>query len=846
MRVPAHRGRRTHTHTPYTSPPLRQDTTPTASGTPTTGTSADSADDSSTDVSTSSGTPSDDGTTATTAGADAGQTTGGGALRRGRRRGRHGSLGLSSAAAATTRLRAQLAAERRDRQETAARLTATEAQLSQATRRLAEANTALGAGARAQAEAAAAAEAREEHMRGLAEQTRVRLERLEEEGDRFRQGVSEGVRRRLFVGAEAAAVLRGRRPETLDLVEHVQLEVFERMQAEYKGRDAASLDAAAALRDLRYARGECDRAKASLAEAARELELLKADGEGAARRSSERVAALQAEVDALAAERDADRATTRAAHQARADAEAARRRVAELEADALQGGREAAAAEAALRKARDAAEAEAGRAATQATELKFLQREREGLAERARASEEERALAQERVRTLQETVQANLDRYSTELLAVREKHDEKMEVEVAKLSTTSEKELSRIRDHTRALCDRELAQLRTEKELAAAEASRATRRCEEVERTGREAETELRLQVERMQAELSGCRGDLRGRTAELQTLREAREQAEATIEELTMNGARQTQKLDVLRAEFYELRLQNGRREEELKARVTTLREQLKIYEDLELGCDAAVEGAAASGGGGGERATAELLALVPSSAGRRMHQSLHLAKRALALEAQAQELRAEAKEAGLARDRAAAELARVKGVLGAQGSAQPYQYFVDELERRDVQILALRRGGEGASVELGESEAEVGRLREALEGARGQMEMLKGQRDELSRYLQEHLEADKRVGGGGGGGDGARRRHHRGGGGGGGGGVREQKGGGRGHSAVRTTARGRQAAAAAAAGPTIVLARAAEEEMGGGGGGFVVGGRGAEVEHGTSVLPQPFVISA
>ena len=703
----------------------------------------------------------------------------------------------------------RIAADERAKEELRSRLSVTEEQLQHTTHRctaLVEEMTLL----RREKDAVENTyRVRDEQMREVAAQTATRLEKLEAEASTYRVSIKDSIHQHLFVGPENAAVLRSKRTETLDIIEYIQLRVFERMAEEYKSRDSSGIEVSGLLRDLEYARSEADRVKMMLEDSNAAHELLKNEAAKCTQRSAEKIQKLEIDYDELAHQMEDDKTTTRAAYKLKEDLEERTHQCARLEADRLSLAKQVETLEKDILQARRDNETDAHKVQHHATEVRYLAKENESLAARVVTLEEEKRSAQEKARSLQDVLQANLDKYGTDLMAVREKHDERLQDELSKLENTSTTEIRRIQEHTKAVADREYAQIKTEKELSVKEAQRLARRIEEVESESKRVLVEAKLAEERMRGDLSACRTDLKVKTLECTQLREVRQQNESSIEGLELDCTRLQKMLDTLKHEFFELQLQHSRQHEEMRARVTTLKEQLKIYEELETECDDAIEntGRLLTDGHSGEVAV-QIMSHVPSSQGRRIQQSLLLAKRAMSLENQVATLTEELQQKTVSSNRVNAELNRVKGVMGTQG--QPYQYFVDTLAEKDKSVEDLRKQHDLLSREVSGIKSERDRACELLTTMQSNMEVLKNQRDELSGYLQDHLEANKMAGGGPGGEDRAAyltsKRHTR----------------------KRATL---PAVEPPAPQRTTVIFGAPPE---------------AAHEDGTSVLPQPFVISA
>eukprot|EP01063_Lacrimia_lanifica_P005721 TRINITY_DN13459_c0_g1_i1.p1 TRINITY_DN13459_c0_g1~~TRINITY_DN13459_c0_g1_i1.p1 ORF type:complete len:864 (+),score=408.68 TRINITY_DN13459_c0_g1_i1:67-2592(+) len=639
-------------------------------------------------------------------------------------------------------LRAQLLEAQRERLELMQRVEVTEEQLKQAVARCTGVNNELAQLRRERKAVEEAYRIREDQMRQLSDQTTARLAQLEAEAKNFRNGIKDAVHHRLLIGGEAAAALRAKRPDTLDLVEFIQLTVADKLAQVFKQKDEEQQDNATLLRELQNARSECDRVKQLCEDAESELGALKNDAPRRAARYEERIAQLTADVDHLHAQLEKDRDVSRAAHRLADDLQDRTKLVAGLEAERLTLATRLEAAEKELSGVQASLNADQQQHRQAATEVMFLTKENEALVVRTKNLEDERHTLTTQVRTLQTQLQENLDKYSKELVAAEERMAGRLREELDKFNASSKEEIARIREHTKALADREYGQMRTEKDLAVQEATRAAQRVREVEGEAKQLRIEMRMAEDRARSEIAGLRTDLKVKITEASQLEIGKEQGEDTIQRLELEAACSAKKLDALKAEFYALQMQHSRKVGEMDARVAGLHEQLRIYRDLEAECDDAIEntGRLLSTADDAAHAASVLSQGVPSSANRRIQQSLVLAKRAMGLENQLAVAKQELERQGAAKDKMAGELARMKHLMEDKG--QPYRYFIDTLAARDAEIKGLKREVEGAKAELAGEAQDKAKLKDVVDAMQGQMTALKDQREELSAYLHQQLQ--------------------------------------------------------------------------------------------------------
>ena len=269
----------------------------------------------------------------------------------------------------------------------------------------------------------------------------------------------------------------------------------------------------------------------------------------------------------------------------------------------------------------------------------------------------------------------------------------------------------------------------------------------------------------RAEAQAAELRAECKLRAFEVERLRMQAEQAVVSARQAEVDRDASTQKLEVLRAEYYRLQSADATKIASLEANGAALTERVTTYEKLEEELDrtvlmfgaSAAEGAAAGGGGGGggggaggggAGATAGAIQpflRVPSSSQRRMQQCLGLARDLMG----AQQRAATAEEQVAA---ARAEAARLHGVVAEQQrrlaqSAHPQSFLAEQLEQAEKARLEL----EGR---MAAQQQQLVEHADALAGARQQNELLlrdletllsqRGSLDALRTTLSRLLPAD------------------------------------------------------------------------------------------------------
>ncbi|KAG8586213.1 hypothetical protein GDO81_005298 [Engystomops pustulosus] len=147
--------------------------------------------------------------------------------------------------------------------------------------------------------------------------------------------------------------------------------------------------------------------------------------------------------------------------------------------------------------------------------------------------------------------------------------------------------------------------------------------------------------------------------------------------------------KLEVLTKEFYALQTSTEKRVTELQAQNSELRTRLETYEKLEQELDDVIIQSAQME----DEAEAERVlfsygygANVPTTAKRRLKQSVHLARRLLQLERQNSSLIKDLENQREQTTKVSLELDRTNSLLSQVH--QPYQYLIESVRQRDTQI--------------------------------------------------------------------------------------------------------------------------------------------------------------
>uniref|UniRef100_A0A8K9WW27 Progesterone immunomodulatory binding factor 1 n=1 Tax=Oncorhynchus mykiss TaxID=8022 RepID=A0A8K9WW27_ONCMY len=170
-------------------------------------------------------------------------------------------------------------------------------------------------------------------------------------------------------------------------------------------------------------------------------------------------------------------------------------------------------------------------------------------------------------------------------------------------------------------------------------------------------------------------------------------EETARNLGQCQMETEKHQKKLEVMTKELYRLQASSEKQITELQAQNAEQQARLQTYEKLEQELDDVTMQAAEIDD---EQEAERVLfsygygANVPTTAKRRLRQSVHLARRLLQLEKQNTLLRRDLERRNAHTGQISEELEAANRLL--QQAQQPYSYLIDTVRQRDTQILSLR----------------------------------------------------------------------------------------------------------------------------------------------------------
>ncbi|CAL8299155.1 unnamed protein product [Merluccius merluccius] len=321
----------------------------------------------------------------------------------------------------------------------------------------------------------------------------------------------------------------------------------------------------------------------------------------------------------------------------------------------------------------------------------------------------------------------------------KSEYEAKLREELESIRLKTGQEIDHLQRASREMYERENRNLREARDNAVMEKDRAVG----AERDAQsrydqllEQYRQLQLGTDSRMAELSN-QAKLHSFEAERAQL--VQEETAKALEQCQVECEKQQKKREVLTQEFYGLQTASEKHVVELQAQNAEQAARLQTYERLEQELDQVTMQAAEIESE--EEAERVLFsygygANVPTTAKRRLQQSVHLARRVLQLERQNTSLRREVERHTTQTGHISEELSAANRLL--QQTQQPYSYLIETVRQRDAQIASLRE--QVASLE--DSVSSLRKERAALQQVKNKMsadlERLLNHREELAVMKQ------------------------------------------------------------------------------------------------------------
>uniref|UniRef100_A0A667X5K4 Progesterone immunomodulatory binding factor 1 n=1 Tax=Myripristis murdjan TaxID=586833 RepID=A0A667X5K4_9TELE len=282
---------------------------------------------------------------------------------------------------------------------------------------------------------------------------------------------------------------------------------------------------------------------------------------------------------------------------------------------------------------------------------------------------------------------ASRDHYKSE-------YETKLREELENIRLKTSQEIDNLQRTSREMYERENRNLREARDNAVLEKDRSVA----AERDTQSRYDQLLEQFRQLQlgtdsrvAELSN---QAKLHSFEAERAHMVKEETAKAFAQCQVECEKQQKKLEVLTQEFYGLQTTSEKRLAELQAQNAEQAARLETYEKLEQELDQVTMQAAEIDNE--EEAERVLFsygygANVPTTAKRRLKQSVHLARRVLQLEKQNTLLRRELERHSTQTGQISEELSAANRLL--QQTQQPYSYLIETVRQRDAQIDTMKK---------------------------------------------------------------------------------------------------------------------------------------------------------
>ncbi|XP_061083215.1 progesterone-induced-blocking factor 1 isoform X1 [Conger conger] len=327
---------------------------------------------------------------------------------------------------------------------------------------------------------------------------------------------------------------------------------------------------------------------------------------------------------------------------------------------------------------------------------------------------------------------ASRDHYKTE-------YENKLRDELEQIRMKTGHEIESLQRTSKEMYERENRNLREAKDNAFVEKDRATT----AEREATEKYDQLLDQFRRLQlgtdSRVAELLNQVKLRSFEVERAQMVQEETSRSLSQCQIECEKLQRKLEVLTKEFYGLQTSSEKRITALQAESSERHARLQTYEQLERELDDVTVQAAEVENE--EEAERVLFAYgyganVPTTAKRRLKQSVHLARRILQLEKQNTLLSRDLERQTAHCGQISEELEAANQLL--QQAQQPYSYLIDSVQQRDGQISALKQHVSQLEEDVRSLKRENTTLLQVKNNMTADLERLLNHREELSVMKQ------------------------------------------------------------------------------------------------------------
>ncbi|GAA6229646.1 progesterone-induced-blocking factor 1 [Lates japonicus] len=353
---------------------------------------------------------------------------------------------------------------------------------------------------------------------------------------------------------------------------------------------------------------------------------------------------------------------------------------------------------------------------------------------------------------LEDTKKAREDAYEKYVASrdhYKSEYEAKLREELENIRLKTSQEIDNLQRTSREMYERENRNLREARDNAVLEKDRAVA----AERDTQSRYDQLLEQFRQLQlgtdsrvAELSN---QAKLHSFEAERAQIVKEETAKALAQCQVECEKQQKKLELLTQEFYRLQTSSEKRVAELQAQNAEQASRLDTYEKLEQELDQVTMQAAEIENE--EEAERVLFsygygANVPTTAKRRLKQSVHLARRVLQLERQNTSLRQELDRHKSQTGQISEELLAANQLL--QQTQQPYSYLIETVRQREAQIRTLKERITSLEDDVSSLRKERTALQQVKNNMAADLERLLNHREELAVMKQVLISMRSRQG--------------------------------------------------------------------------------------------------
>ncbi|KAJ1115363.1 hypothetical protein NDU88_003587 [Pleurodeles waltl] len=327
---------------------------------------------------------------------------------------------------------------------------------------------------------------------------------------------------------------------------------------------------------------------------------------------------------------------------------------------------------------------------------------------------------------------ASRDQYKTE-------YENKLRDELEQIRLKTNQEIDQLRGASKEMYERENRNLREAKENAVAEKERAV----VAEKDALAKYDQILEQYRQLQltseSKVSELLHQSKLKAFEAERAHMVEEETARNLMQCQLECEKYQKKLEVLTKEIYTLQASTEKRVTELQAQNSEYQARLETYEKLEQELDSVIMQAAEMES---EDEAERVLfsygygANVPTTAKRRLKQSVHLARRLLQLEKQNSLLVKDLEQQRGQAAQISQELDKANSLLNE--AQQPYRYLIESVRQRDTQISSLNERISQLEKQVSDLNQEKSALLRMKNQMAADLERLLNHREELAVMKQ------------------------------------------------------------------------------------------------------------